>query len=91
MQRGDTPASHLLKPMTATFTTGNTYKMRWVGDADAVTLCKVIKRTAKFVTLDVDGFGVQRVAVKPCDQGESCLPLGRYSMAPCLKACRPVG
>lgn len=76
--------------MPATFTPGQTYKMLWVGDADAVTLCKVLKRTAKFVTLDVEGFGVQRVAVKPCSNGEICSPLGRYSMAPCLMAHRLV-
>ena len=76
---------------TATFQVGNTYKMLWVGDADAATTCKVVKRTAKFVTVDVDGFGVKRVAIKPCDQGESCLPLGSYSMAPCESSFRYIG
>jgi len=75
---------------TATFQAGNTYAMRWVTDADAITLCKVVSRTAKYVTVMVDGWGVKRVAIKPCDQGESCYPLGNYSMAPCLKAIREV-
>lgn len=71
-----------------TFQAGNTYAMRWVGDADALTACKVIKRTAKFVTFEVDGFGPARVSVKANDQGEFALPLGSYSMAPCVRACR---
>ena len=75
---------------TATFQTGTTYAMRWIGDADALTACKVIKRTAKFVTFEVDGFGpVARVAIKTDDQGsELAYPLGRYSMAPCVRASR---
>lgn len=75
---------------TSTFQVGSTYKMLWVGDADAVTFCTVVKRTAKFITVDVPGFGVKRVAIKQCDQGEVCFPTGSYSMAPCLKAIRKV-
>lgn len=73
---------------TATFQVGNTYTMRWVGDADALTPCKVVKRSAKFVTFEVDGFGTARVGVKANDQGEFALPLGSYSMAPCVRAYR---
>ena len=73
---------------TATFQVGSTYAMIWVGDADARTACKVLKRSAKFVTLDVDGFGVQRVGVSLRDGVEVALPLGRYSMAPCVRASR---
>lgn len=74
---------------TATFQTGTTYAMRWIGDADALTACKVIKRTAKFVTFEVDGFGTARAGVKTDDQGcELAYPLGRYSMAPCVRASR---
>ena len=75
---------------TATFQVGNTYAMRWIGDADRLTPCKVVKRTAKFVTFDVDGWGVKRVGVQVHDGGEYALPLGRYSMAPCVKAIREV-
>ena len=73
---------------TATFKAGNTYKMLWVTDGTAATLCKVVKRTAKFVTFEVEGFGVKRCAIKTNDQGEFAFPLGSYSMAPCVRACR---
>lgn len=76
----------------ATFQVGATYAMRWVTDADALTLCKVVKRTAKFVTFEVDGFGTKRVGVQAPDgyfaKCETALPLGRYSMAPCVRADR---
>ena len=75
---------------TATFQAGNTYAMRWVTDADAITLCKVVKRTAKFVTFEIEGFGVKRAGVQVHDGGEVALPLGRYSMAPCVRAERKV-
>ena len=79
------------KPMTtATFQVGNTYAMRWIGDADRLTPCKVVKRTAKFVTFEVDGWGVQRVSVRVYEGSEVANPLGRYSMAPCVKAIREV-
>ena len=73
--------------MTSTFQVGTTYKMLWVGDADAVTPCKVVKRTAKFVTFELPGFGVKRVGVKAdLDGNEIALPLGNYSMSPCVRA-----
>ena len=79
---------------TATFKAGNTYKMLWVTDGTAATLCKVVKRTAKFVTFEVEGFGVKRVGVLAPDgyysHGETAFPLGRYSMAPCVRAEREV-
>ena len=75
---------------TATFQVGNTYAMRWIGDADRLTPCKVVKRTAKFVTFDVDGWGVQRVGVRVYEGSEVANPLGRYSMAPCVSAQREV-
>ena len=75
---------------TATFQAGNAYVMRWAGDADARTATRVVKRTAKFVTLWVEGFGVKRCAIRTNDQGEFAFPLGSYSMAPCVRACREV-
>jgi hypothetical protein len=68
--------------MTSTFQVGTTYKMLWVTDADAVTPCKVVKRTAKFVTFELPGFGVKA----DLDGNEVALPLGSYSMAPCVRA-----
>ena len=75
---------------TAAFQVGNTYSMRWIGDADRLTPCKVVKRTAKFVTFEVDGWGVQRVGVRVYEGSEVANPLGRYSMAPCVRANREV-
>jgi len=73
--------------MTSTFQVGTTYKMLWVTDADAVTPCKVVKRTAKFVTFELPGFGIKRVPVRAdLDGSEIALPLGNYSMAPCVRA-----
>ncbi|MGA0983170.1 hypothetical protein [Vulcanococcus sp.] len=73
---------------TATFQIGSTYAMRWVGDADAITPCKVLKRTAKFATFELPGFGVKRAGVKVCPLtgSEYAMPTGSYSMAPCVKA-----
>ena len=75
----------------ATFTPGNAYQMRWIGDADARTATRVVKRTAKFVTLWIEGFGVKRCVINTNDQGEFAFPLGRYAKAPCVRACRGMG
>jgi hypothetical protein len=73
----------------ATFQVGNTYKMLWIGDADAATPCKVLKRSKKFVTFELPGFGVKRVGVKVDFNGsEYAQPIGRYSMAPQVTANR---
>ena len=74
---------------TATFQVGTTYKMLWVTDADAVTPCKVVKRTAKFVTFELPGYGVKRVGIKADSDGnEIALPLGSCSMYPYVRADR---
>ena len=73
---------------TAAFTPGNVYMMRWAGDADARTATRVVKRTAKFVTLWVEGFGVKRCAIRTNDQGEFALSLGTAFLAPVVRACR---
>ncbi len=72
----------------ATFQVGNTYNMKWIGDADANTACTVVKRTAKFVTFEIEGYGVKRCGIKLSDYelNEFALPLGAYSMAPCVRA-----
>lgn len=72
----------------ATFQVGNTYEMSWVTNSDAKNACKVLKRTKCFVTLDVERWGVQRCKVhqSPYGSGEFCMPLGSYSMAPCVGA-----
>ncbi len=69
------------------FETGKTYNMGWITDADMKTSCKVVKRTAKTVTLKVDG----QKETKTCrififSNEERVNPLGKYSMCPVLRA-----
>ena len=68
------------------FEAGKTYRTRFIGDADSVLDVKVIKRTPKRITVDVEPFGVSTVGVKVVDDVETALPLGRYSMAPIIRA-----
>lgn len=77
---------------TVKFETGKTYEMRWVTDADARNLVEVLRRTRKFVTIAIDGAPApKRVGVRVFEGVEYALPLGDYSMAPRVKADRPVG
>lgn len=75
-----------------TFEQGCTYRMSWITDAQAETLWRVVKRTAKTVTLQTEGFGTKtcRVRVNAAWESEEVAPLGRYSMAPVLVAAKQV-
>jgi len=75
----------------ATFTPGTEYVMIWPGNADAYTVCQVIKRSAKFVTLNVDGFGTKRCAIRQALDGEYAAPLGTEFLAPIVRAKRVYG
>ena len=71
------------------FEVGKTYFMRSVGDYDCIWYCEILSRTAKFVTVKVSGYvDPVRVGIKLDEyrQQEECFPLGRYSMAPLLRA-----
>ena len=71
------------------FETGKTYTTRFVTNHDLVLKGTVLKRTAKFITLKVDGYSEpKRVGVREWDGDETCSPLGRYSMAPVFRASR---
>ena len=70
------------------FEAGKTYRTRFIGDADSILDVKVIKRTPKRITVEVEPFGVSTVGVKVVDEVETALPLGRYSMAPIIRASR---
>jgi len=73
------------------FETGKTYTTRFATNASMTIAFTVIKRTAKFITVE-DKYGtVARVGVKIDDEGEYALPTGSYSMAPVIKANRPAG
>ena len=76
------------------FQVGTSYTMRFVGDANATVAFTVVARTAKTVTIEAPGVPTKRVGVRSsglfADAAvESCYPLGRYSMAPVLRADRP--
>jgi hypothetical protein len=70
-----------------TFKTGNTYKMNWIGDSELKTFIKIVKRTAKQVTIqDVRTKEEKRCKINVYDGAEYIFPTGRYSMAPTLNA-----
>ena len=74
---------------SATFTVGGVYD---TGHGDYTWTFEAVARTAKFVTLQ-DGIGdLHRVKVHidARDGGEWALPLGSYSMAPVIRADRPL-
>jgi hypothetical protein len=64
-----------------------TYEMRFITDADAKTLCKIVNRTAKFATIQI-GNETIRCKIKTSWDGiqEYCMPYGQYSMAPSFGA-----
>ena len=71
----------------ATFKTGQTYSCRSVCDYNCVLTFEVIKRTANRVWLRRQGGTVvSSFGVKVLTDGEVCFPIGRYSMAPILRA-----
>lgn len=74
---------------TVQFEEGRTYSCRSVCDYDSIFRFTVLSRTPKFVVLDRgEGRPPVRVGVKVHDDVEYVLPLGRYSMAPVLRADR---
>ena len=75
----------------ATFTPGTEYVMIWPANADAYTVCMVEKRTAKFVTLNIDGYGVKRCVIREAVDGEYATPLGTEFLAPTVRAKRVYG
>jgi hypothetical protein len=74
--------------MTATFEIGKTYSVRSVCDYDCIFRFEVIGRTAQTVKIR-SNFGVKSRGIRIVDGAEQILPLGRYSMAPVLRADKP--
>lgn len=69
------------------FTAGQTLTARSVCDYDCIWTATVTKRTAKRITLKLDGNGSVTVGILTGSDGnEFCFPLGRYSMAPIFRA-----
>lgn len=73
------------------FEVGKEYTHGWIGDSELETTWKVIRRTAKTVTIQhCKEVKTCRVIQKLSEwEGAECLhPYGQYSMAPTLRANR---
>jgi hypothetical protein len=77
------------KTALASFVVGKTYSCRSVCDYNCVWSFKVIARTSKTVTIEGNGLMTEKTAsrrIQIVDNAEQIFPIGRYSMAPVLKA-----
>lgn len=76
--------------MSMKFETGTTYYCRSICDYNCIWKFTVTARTAKTVTItQTDGYGkgkAKKAKVYEASDGEYIYPLGRYSMAPILRA-----
>jgi hypothetical protein len=69
------------------FLTNKNYFARFVCDADSRLEFSVIKRTAKFITINLYGREEKRCKISKDENGvEFIYPLGSYSMAPICRA-----
>ena len=69
------------------FEIGKTYYTRFACDYDSVLSMTVLARTEKTITAQVDTFGVKKLRVDTrWSDVETVAPLGRYSMAPSIRA-----
>ena len=70
------------------FEEGKIYKHHYITDRDTEVFYKVIKRTAKTITIENQGTGevIKGKRVKEWDGTEIIKPEGTYSMAPTLRA-----
>ena len=71
------------------FKVGKEYACTSIGDSDCIFRFKVLKRSAKFITLKYYNETHRRQIKHDDEWGEYCLPFGSYSMAPLLRAGRP--
>ncbi len=69
-----------------TFIENQTLEARSACNYDCIFTGKVIKRTAKTVTVDIKSFGEKRCKIHNTGDGDFIYPLGRYSMAPIFRA-----
>lgn len=68
------------------FKVGKTYICRSICDWDCIFEFAVVARSTKQITIKDDIMGGRKVGVKIEAGEEFCRPLGRYSMAPILRA-----
>ena len=78
--------------MDTRFEVGQTYWTRSIGDADCIIEKKILKRTAKTVTVNAGGSRSQtRFKIHVDEDGrEFIFPWGRFSMCPALGADRKI-
>lgn len=77
--------------MIKTFEIGKTYQTRSIGDHDCIFSFEVLKRTSKTIAIKENGkISTKKVSIKieGLDDIEICYPLGKYSMAPVIRADR---
>lgn len=74
-----------MKDQTTKFEPGKTYYCRSIGDSECIWKGEVISRTAKTITMLVDGETLKR-RVKIWNGCETIMPFGSYSMAPSFNA-----
>jgi hypothetical protein len=67
------------------FTVGRTYTCRSIGDHNCIWSFVVTSRTEKSVVIFGNG-EVKRCKIHDEGEGEFIFPLGRYAMAPVLRA-----
>lgn len=68
------------------FEVGKTYQTRSACDHNCIFEAKVIKKTAKTVTVETRMEGVKRCKVHSHDGEQFFYPFGQYSMAPMMRA-----
>lgn len=73
---------------TTKFETGKTYQANSICDCNCIWNVKIIRRTVKFITFQVDGEGIKRAGISVIEGVEKCLFLGSYLMAPMISADR---
>lgn len=85
------PAPPTVEPPVVRFEVGRTYSTRSACDHNCIYSYTVVARTAKRLTLRQPGESKTRVRGIAIDRGvEYCLPEGRYSMAPVIRADRVI-
>lgn len=71
---------------TTQFEVGQTYSCRSICDHNCIWSFTVIKRTARFITIQDKSGKISRVGVRTWGNAEQAFPLGQYSMAPSIYA-----
>jgi hypothetical protein len=68
-----------------TFNVGQSYSTRSICDSNCVFSLKVLARTAKTITVQLEG-AEKKLRVFTFDECEAVRPFGNYSMAPTIRA-----